>query len=40
MLQDDRAIRVDDEADIEEPVGPILMPGFRLRYNEDAPFLR
>src|SRR5215469_9981419 len=40
MLQDDHAIRVDDEADIEEPVGPFLVTGFRLRHDEDAPFLR
>ncbi len=37
MLQDDGAVRVDDEADIEEPVRPVLMPCLGLRHDEDAP---
>jgi hypothetical protein len=39
MLQD-RAVRVDDETDIEETVGPVLVPRLGLRHDEHAPIAR
>ena len=40
MLQDDRAIRIDDETDIEETVGPVLVTRLGLRHDEHAPLPR
>ena len=40
MLQYDGAIRIDDKADIEEPIGPILVTRLGLRHDESAPAAR
>ena len=37
MLQDDRAVRIDDKADIKEPIRPILVARLGLRHDVDAP---
>src|ERR1700739_3622269 len=37
MLQDDRAVRVNDKPDIEEPIGPVLVTRLRLCHDEYAP---
>jgi hypothetical protein len=37
VLQDHGAIRIDDKADIEEPVGPVFVPRFGLCHDEDTP---
>ncbi len=40
MLQDDLAIGIDDETDVEEAILPVLMARLGLRYDEDVPFAR
>jgi hypothetical protein len=37
VLQDDRALRIDDKADIEEQVRPVFVPGLGLGHDEHAP---
>ncbi len=37
MLQDDLAVRIDDEADVEKTVRPVLMARLGLRHDEDVP---
>ena len=37
MLQYDGAIRINDKADIEEPIGPVFVPRLGLRHNKTAP---
>ena len=37
VLQDDLAVRIDDEADVEEAVLPVLMARLGLRHDEDVP---
>src|SRR5580658_11176226 len=37
MLQNDLAVGIDDEADIEEAVLPVLMARLGLRHDEDVP---
>ena len=40
VLEDDVAVRIDDEADVEEEIGPVLVASLGLRHDEHAPFLR
>src|SRR5215472_8448504 len=40
VLQNDCAVRIDDEADIEKAVGPVLMARLRLRHDKGAPAAR
>nr|WP_245431035.1 hypothetical protein [Rhodoplanes roseus] len=40
VLEDDRAVRVDDEADVEEAVLPVRMAGLGLRHDVDVPLAR
>ena len=40
MLQDDLAVGIDDEADVEEAVLPVLMARLGLRHDEDVPLAR
>ena len=40
VLQDDLAVGIDDEADIEEAVLPVLMARLGLRHDEDVPLPR
>ena len=40
MLQNDRAVRIDDKADIEEAIGPVLVMRFGLRHDEHTPIAR
>src|SRR4051794_5749732 len=37
VLQNDGTVRVNNEADIEEPVRPVLMPRLGLRHDEHTP---
>src|SRR5262245_12462538 len=40
VLQDDLAVGIDDEADVEETILPVLMARLGLRHDEDVPFAR